>query len=236
MSIGAVLEQLRPDFPEVTISKIRFLESEGLVRPARTQSGYRQFAPVDVERLRYVLRAQRDHYLPLKVIKEQLDSGGRPPVTAMAAPPSDASVDVVRWPDPVADTPVADIGVGSPAWLTREDFRAKTGLDADGLDELEQFGLLRAAPDGRYDADLVDVARTAAALMAFGIEPRHLRAFRTAADREVGLLAQLVLPVARQRDAAARQRAEAMSHELATLSVALHTLLVKVGLRDAIRG
>lgn len=237
MSIGAVLEQLRPDFPEVTISKIRFLESEGLVRPARTESGYRQFAPIDIERLRFVLSAQRDHYLPLKVIKDQLDSGERRFGSDLSAT---RVVGVRRSPldagRSVADSRADRAAGPQSAWLDREDFLGRTGLGAADLRELEQYGLLRPNAAGLYDVDLVAVAKTAAAMMAFGIEPRHLRAFRTAADREVGLLAQLVTPVARQRDSAARARAEAMSRELSTLSVALHTLLVEVGLRDTIKG
>lgn len=238
MSIGAVLEQLRPDFPEVTISKIRFLESEGLIRPARTDSGYRQFASDDIERLRFVLQSQRDHYLPLKVIKEQLDAGG--PGADPGAPGHEAGdaavsggglaeVRVVR-----SSVSPADDEASSAVQLDRAVFLAETGLTDPELRDLEQYGLLRAADNGCYDAELVGVARTAVAMMAYGIEPRHLRAFRTAADREVGLLAQLVTPVARQRGVGARAKADAMGRELAGLSVALHTMLVKVGLRDAI--
>lgn len=237
MSIGAVLDQLRPDFPEVTISKIRFLEAEGLIRPARTESGYRQFAQGDVERLRYVLRVQRDHYLPLKVIKEHLDTG-----TRSRGPVGDAPVfgrPSIGAAAGAGDEPALPGGDGrdlSGAALSEADFLASTGLSRARLAELVQYGLLKPDADGGYAPASVEVARTAAAMMSFGIEPRHLRAFRTAADREVGLLAQLVVPVARQRDTGARERAVALSAELSALSVALHTLLVKVGLQDAIRG
>jgi DNA-binding transcriptional MerR regulator len=224
LSIGAVLARLRPDFPDVTISKIRFLESEGLVRPARTESGYRQFTEADVTRLRFVLSAQRDHYLPLKVIKEQLDAAddegarARPLVVVEGLPTADDFATPDRPP------------------LTRDELLVEAGLDADLLAELEQFGLIRPTAAGSYDADAVAVAATVRALTGFGIEPRHLRAFRASADREVGLLAQIVAPLYRQRDPGAKARADEMGRELAALSVALHTLLVKAGLRAAQRG
>jgi DNA-binding transcriptional MerR regulator len=224
LSIGAVLARLRPDFPEVTISKIRFLESEGLVRPARTESGYRQFTEADVTRLRFVLSAQRDHYLPLKVIKEQLDAADDDGVRARPL--------VVVEGLPTAD----DFATPDRAPLSRDELLAEAGLDADLLAELEQFGLIRPTAAGSYDSDAVAVAATVRAMTAFGIEPRHLRAFRASADREVGLLAQIVAPLYRQRDPGAKARADEMGRELAALSVALHTLLVKAGLRAAQRG
>lgn len=226
LSIGAVLTQLRPDFPDVTISKIRFLEAEGLVRPARRESGYRQFTAADVERLRFVLAAQRDHYLPLKVIREQLAAADavparpRPLVAVPGLPTADDF-------DTSADTHVR---------LTRAELVADTGADADLVAELEQYGLIHADQNGRYDPDAARVTSTALAMADFGIEPRHLRAFRASADREVGLLEQIVAPFYRNRDPATRERAEQMSRELAALSVTLHTLLVKAGLRAAAGG
>jgi DNA-binding transcriptional MerR regulator len=231
LSIGAVLTQLRPDFPDVTISKIRFLESEGLVRPARTESGYRQFTSADVERLRFVLSAQRDHYLPLKVIKEQLDAadrGLRPATPRPRLPRALVAVDGLPTP--------ADFDGPTDVRLTREELLAEVGIDNGLLAELEQYGLVRPAASGFYDPDAVLVATTVRTLTDFGIEPRHLRAFRASADREVGLLAQIVAPLHRQRDPAARARAEEVSRELAALSVTLHTLLVKAGLRAAAGG
>ena len=227
LSIGAVLAQLRPDFPDVTISKIRFLESEGLVAPARTESGYRQFTEADVERLRFVLSAQRDQYLPLKVIKEQLDAADR---GARAAAKSRPLVAVRGLPT------AADFAVHDETPLTRDELLTEAGVDADLLAELEQFGLIRPTASGAYDPDAVAVAATVGALTGFGIEPRHLRAFRASADREVGLLTQIVAPMYRQRDPGARARADEMGRELAALSVALHTLLVKAGLRAAWKG
>lgn len=204
LSIGAVLAQLRPEFPDVTISKIRFLESEGLVRPARTASGYRQFAPADVERLRYVLAAQRDRYLPLKVIKEQLD----------AADQGVRAVDLTPTPG---------------HRITRDDLLARAGIEVAELADLERHGLVEAGPGGFYDHEAVQIATTVRAMAEHGLQPRHLGAFRAAADREVALVQQAAA-------ASPRSRADDVVRELATLSVTLHTLLVRVGLRDAAGG
>ncbi|RJQ81524.1 MerR family transcriptional regulator [Pseudonocardiaceae bacterium YIM PH 21723] len=224
MSIGAVLAQLRPDFPEVTISKIRFLETEGLVAPERTSSGYRQFGPVDVERLRFVLAAQRDHYLPLKVIKEQLDAadgGLRPPRQLVA---------VDRDPAPAMP---ADFLTGLETRLTREDLLAQAVIGEDLLTEIIEYGLIKPGAAGFFAPDDVTIAATVRSMTHFGLEPRHLRAFRTSADREVGLLAQITAPVAQRPHPQARDRAAELARELAALSVTLHTLLVKIGLREA---
>ncbi|GAA4036631.1 MerR family transcriptional regulator [Allokutzneria multivorans] len=231
-SIGAVLAQLRSEFPEVTISKIRFLESEGLVRPARTSSGYRQFARSDVERLRFVLTAQRDHYLPLKVIKEQLDAAENAGMTGYGTDPAAAQLSVV--PSAPSRPELPDIS--RRARLTREEFLEATGVDERLLGELEQHGLLRPGAAGFYEQDAVPIARTAKELTGFGIEPRHLRAFRSSADREVALLEQIVAPVLLQRDPRARERAEEILDRLAALSVSLHAMLVKVGLRGVAKG
>lgn len=244
LSIGAVLAQLRADFPDVTISKIRFLESEGLVRPGRTPSGYRQFAPADVERLRFVLSAQRDHYLPLKVIKEQLDAADRGTVPGEAIarrlPRKLVSLSEPRTagePSGPDGLPSAeDFAPGREIRLTQEELLARADIDAGLLAELQQYGLVRPGPAGFYDPDAVLVATTVRAMTDYGIEPRHLRAFRASADREVGLLQQIVTPVSRQRDVDARARAEELARELAALSVTLHTLLVKAGIREVAGG
>jgi DNA-binding transcriptional MerR regulator len=216
-----VLERLRPQFPDVTISKIRFLESEGLVRPARTPSGYRQFTAADVERLRFVLSAQRDHYLPLKVIKEQLEAADRPrPLTAVPL------VDGLPTAESFAERPELR--------MTQEELLASAGIDAAMLTQLEQYGLIRPGPAGLYDSESALVAKTVAAMTRHGIEPRHLRAFRASAEREVGLLEQIVAPMFKQRDPGARGRADELARELAALSVSLHTLLVKAELRRVI--
>lgn len=217
-----MLDRLRHEFPDVTISKIRFLESEGLVSPARSASGYRQFSAGDLERLQFVLAAQRDQYLPLKVIKQQLDerdhkqSGDARPLVVVPS----------GEPEQVSTRPKVR--------LTREDLLAEASIDATMLGALEQYGIVRAGTAGFYDTDAVELARTAHALTDFGIEPRHLRAFRAAADRETGLLHQVVGPVARQRDPDAAARAEDLLREMAGLSVRLHALLIRVGLREGL--
>lgn len=213
LSIGAVLSRLREDFPDVTISKIRFLEAEGLVTPARTASGYRQFTLADVDRLRFVLATQRDHYLPLKVIKEQLDaaeSAERP--HALRAVPADGL--------PVAQ----DFAEPPSRRMTREELLDTAGIDAATLSDLEQYGLVKPGPAGLYDTESARVAAIALALADYGLEPRHLRGFRAAADREVGLVEQIVAPLR-------GDKADRTVRELAALSVGLHTLLVKAGLR-----
>lgn len=248
MSIGVVLAQLRIDFPDVTISKIRFLESEGLVQPERTSAGYRQFSAMDVERLRYVLAAQRDHYLPLRVIKEYLDEldrgeSGRarprlpdrftarrrqqPPRQLVSACPDAAT-------EPSGPQVSEVLDATDTTRMTQEELLAAAGISRAALIQLEQFGLIRPGAAGFYDTNAVLVARTAQAMTDFGLEPRHLRAFRASADREVGLLAQIVTPVSRQRDPDARARADEVVRELVVLSVRLHALLVKIGLRGVI--
>ncbi|MFG3257731.1 MerR family transcriptional regulator [Streptomyces sp. NPDC048172] len=219
MSIGAVLQTLREEFPEVTVSKIRFLEAEGLVEPERSPSGYRKFSAEDVERLSYVLRMQRDHYLPLRVIREHLDALGRgeppPPVQAPSREPLE--------PDVTPPAPTVRIGRG--------ELLAVAEVDEEKLAEWESFGLIAAASDGAYELTEVTVARLVADLGRHGIEPRHLRAMKAAADRQADLVAQLVAPLRRHRDPRTRARAEATAQELAGLSVRLHAALVQSALR-----
>ena len=231
LGIGEVLAELRAEFPDVSISKIRFLEAEGLVQPERTPAGYRKFSRTDVERLRYVLTAQRDHYLPLKVIKDDLDAieRGLQPAAGVGRP---------RVPDTVlyGGKPPADAwnGDGAPLRLSRSELVKAAGISTELLDQIEGFGLIWPADTGHYDADALVVAKTVGEMAAFGLEPRHLRAFKTAADREVGLVDQVVTPLLRQRDAAARARAEDAVTQLAEASVRLHARLVRIGLRSVL--
>jgi DNA-binding transcriptional MerR regulator len=234
LTIGDVLGRLKPDFPDLTISKIRFLEDAGLIQPERTPSGYRKFSAADVARLRYVLSQQKDHYLPLKVIKEQLDAIDRGLVPDGPAPRA-AHVTLASIPD---NAPTPDHFRPAPAALrlSREELCNAAGLRTEQLRELEQFGLISPRPGGHYDDDALTVGKIVAELARFGIEGRHLRAFRTAAEREVGLFAQVVGPMARQRGSDARVRAEETVRELAALSVRLHAALVQGGLREVIGG
>ncbi|HEU5266263.1 MAG TPA: MerR family transcriptional regulator [Jatrophihabitans sp.] len=230
-----MLAHLKVDFPDLTISKIRFLEDQGLVRPQRTPSGYRKFAAGDVSRLRYVLSQQRDHYLPLRVIKDQLDAIDRgvvPPGVSTDSP-RPAHVAVASIED---NAPTAEHFRPAPAAmrLSKEELLNAAGLRADQLRELEQFGLITARPGGLYDDDALAVAKIVADLARFGLEGRHLRAFRTAAEREVGLFSQVVGPMSRQRGSEARARAEETVRELAALSVRLHAALVQIGLREVV--
>ncbi|WP_333767896.1 transcriptional regulator FtsR [Streptomyces sp. IBSBF 2435] len=228
LSIGAVLGQLRDEFPEVTISKIRFLEAEGLVEPQRTPSGYRKFAEVDVLRLAYVLRVQRDHYLPLRVIKEHLESldrGEQPTLPARVGggqdQPQGGPEDALRAPE--------ELRVG------REELLAATGADAVELDQWESYGLVGAGGDGGYDAEAVVIGRLIADLGRYGLEPRHLRAVKAAADREAGLVEQLVAPLRRHRNPQTRRHAEVTAEELAELSVRLHAAMLRSALRLRLR-
>ena len=232
MSIGEVLSLLRPDFPEVSISKIRFLEGEGLIEPERTPSGYRKFSHRDVERLRYVLTSQREHYLPLKVIKEHLDAidRGLEPPPIVGAGPQVPRVVLAGDGYPSADSFAPD---PSDLRLSRAELISAAEIDEPLLDQLETFGLVRPRQGStHYDSDALVVAKTAGDLAAFGLEPRHLRAFKNAADREVGLVEQVVSPMKRARDAGAKARAEDAIGQMAALSVRLHATLVKSGLRS----
>jgi DNA-binding transcriptional MerR regulator len=229
LNIGQVLELLRPDFPSVTIPKIRFLEDKGLIKPERTPAGYRKFCDADVERLRYVLRMQRDHYLPLKVIGEHLDAIDR----GLEPPPIEPVVPTVPKVAISADgLPAAESFRRSDQLrLSRKELLKIVEIDEELLAELEAFGLVQPQPTGHYDTDALVIAQAARELADFGLEPRHLRAFKTAADREVGLVDQVVSPVRRSRDATASARAEEAMSEIAALTVRLHATLVKAGLR-----
>lgn len=228
LGIGEVLQLLRADFPDVTISKIRFLETEDLVRPARTPAGYRKFSPADVERLRYVLAMQRDHYLPLKVIREHLeamDRGLEPP------PVAGGEARAPRGMVPGDGVSAADFRpTRARVRLTRAELAASAGLDEATLAEVESFGLVSPRPGGHFDGDALTIAVTVRQMTEFGIQPRHLRAFKVAADREVGLVEQVVSPLSRQRGPDAKVRADEAVRELAALSVRLHAALVKAGL------
>ncbi|SEG95954.1 MerR family regulatory protein [Actinacidiphila yanglinensis] len=221
LSIGAVLSRLRDEFPEVTISKIRFLEAEGLVEPQRTPSGYRKFGAADVERLAYVLRVQRDHYLPLRVIREHLDAldRGEPVALPRSGETREALEGSLEPEEP------ARMRIG------RDELLAATGADPGTLAEWESYGLVEIDADGGYDADTVSIARLIVDLGRFGLEPRHLRAVKAAADREAGLVEQVVAPLRRHRNPQTRMHAEVTARELAMLSVRLHAAMVQSALR-----
>src|SRR5258706_2387120 len=242
LSIGEVLNILRPEFADVTISKLRFLEAEGLVDPQRTAAGYRKYTPAHVQRLRLVLAAQRDRYLPLRVIREQLDAmerGERVLARVVSAADPDRFHLDPAGPDdddaPAADPRGAPVPSGPPAQrvelgearITREQLKERAGLDDAGMADLEQYGLLVPGPHGYYGPEALTVARIAAQLAEYGLEGRHLRPYRGTADREVGLLAQLVLPLSKQAGLNGRAHALETVHELAALCAQLHGALVR---------
>ena len=234
MSIGAVLDLLQPDFPDVTISKIRFLEAEGLVTPQRSASGYRRFTAYDCARLRFVLTAQRDQYLPLKVIKAQLDAqpdGELPgPVSAYCAPRVVGD----------GDLPAAQSAAVGPARvrLTRDDLLQQSGVSPELLTALVKDGVItpvaRGAGAAYFDEHAVVIAQCARALADYGVEPRHLRAFRSAADRQSDLIAQIAGPLVKTDKVGARDRADDLAREVAALAITLHTSLIKSAVRDVL--
>jgi DNA-binding transcriptional MerR regulator len=210
LGIGEVLARLRGEFPDVSVSKIRFLESEGLIEPARSPSGYRRFDEADVERLRYILTAQRDQYLPLRVIKERL------PGTGATAPAGAAD----------------RAGVQGSAPLGRRELLAAAGIDDDQLAELENFGLVRRA--GRsYGREALQVASAAAVLGQYGVQARHLRAVRAAVEREISFIEQVVAPTLRQRNPDARAQARQTAREIAAVTMRLHGALIEAALAEA---
>jgi DNA-binding transcriptional MerR regulator len=257
-SIGDVLNQLRDEFPDITISKIRFLESQGLVDPERTPSGYRKFYAADVERLRFILRQQREHFLPLKVIKERLDevdrSGGFAvengdaaagdrkvdPATvdalfeetrraAQSAEALSASAQV-RDDDGAEDLASSESGVS----LTRAELVRAAGMTDEDLARLEEYGLVAPSSTGErvlFDDDALSVARVCAAFMRHGIEPRHLRMYRAFAEREASLFEQVLLPYRRQRNPEAQARTTETLGELAGLGRRLRTALLRQTVR-----
>nr|WP_179423950.1 MerR family transcriptional regulator [Pedococcus badiiscoriae] len=231
MTIGAVLAALKQDFPDVTISKIRFLEAEGLVTPARTASGYRTYAAHDVERLRYILTAQRDHFWPLKVIASALDAMDR----GLTPERTDAGMPRPTVPTPVPDPDVpsaAALTAGGSLRLTRTELATSSGLDADTVDALENYGLVHPDATGHFGDAALTVAHTVAALAAYGLEPRHLRPFRTAADREIGLVQQVVTPHRSTTAKSARGGPRTdPTGEVLRLCIALHAALVRDGLQ-----
>ncbi len=208
ISIGQVLARLESDFPELSPSKLRFLEDRGLIQPARTASGYRSFSPLDIERIKLVLSMQRDHYLPLKVIRTylaDLDAGRNP-----------------EWPG-TATGAISILGL-ERRW-TRDELLAETRAGLDLLGDAVATGLMRATD--LYDEGDVATLRALADLRSAGIEPRHLRAMRISVERELELVANALLPLRRRADSASRQHADDRAIELAGQIETVRTALVK---------
>ncbi len=251
LSIGEVLALLQDEFPDVTISKIRFLESQGLIDPERTPSGYRKFYELDVSRLRFILYEQKEHFLPLKVIKDRLDSGeplGEENGGAVAAAEPGAEPDAAVAPEPEARLPVWMVrpppvppsgatnvqSASSGATFSFEEVAASAGLTVDELRDVERFGIVTGRAAGTttvYDEHAIVAARVAAQFLTFGIEPRHLRLYRNAADREAGLFEQLILPLMKQRNPQAHARAHTTLETLARLGGELREAVLRQSLR-----
>ncbi|QGG95256.1 transcriptional regulator FtsR [Actinomarinicola tropica] len=281
LSIGEVLSLLQGEFPDITISKIRFLESQGLLDPERTPSGYRKFYDGDIRRLRWILHQQRDNFLPLKVIKERLESGDvddppeeagptpggaeadgptgeldlpePPPSTPTAPAPAAASEPTPERPRPRATSGTTDAGRGAaraareavrsapldpnPASvaLSREELAEAAGITVEQVADLERFGLLTGrsiGPTTLFDESALDVARLASGFIRHGVEGRHLRMYRVAAEREASFFQQVVMPQLKQRHPAARQQAIETLGELAELGEGLRAAMLHHALRD----
>jgi DNA-binding transcriptional MerR regulator len=235
MSIGEVLVSLKPEYPDVTISKIRFLESEGLIEPERTSSGYRKFYEKDVDRLRMILKLQRDEYLPLKVIREKLD--GVEEVLAPVAEETPAAL-----PKPQAGESAGDEELDEPVastQLTADELATAAGVDPDMVEALASFAILRPRQvDGerRFGGDDVVILRIVKAFFKFGVEPRHLTMYRHFADREATFFEQIVMPMLRQRNPEARRAAAESLAELARASRRLKQALLRANIREYLPG
>ena len=274
LSIGEVLSLLRPEFPDLTISKIRFLESQGLLDPERTPSGYRKFYDQDVDRLRWILRQQREQYLPLKVIKGRLGmdtsgdpdhegddiipEGEQPSAVATLVHPAADVVDERFEPSPMPSAgpvpspsaPVRRLPVPAPPTegmenpldlgdsgvsLTTEELATATGLSGEHIADLERYGLIAGRPVARttyFDEEALTVANLCAAFMRYGVEARHLRMYKTAAEREAGFFEQLVVPMLKQRNPQSRRQAMDTLVELAKLGQGMRSAMLRQALRD----
>jgi DNA-binding transcriptional MerR regulator len=221
LAIGEVIGLLQEEFPDISISKLRFLESQGLIRPVRSPAGYRQYRVPDVERVRYILRQQRDHFLPLKVIKAKLaawERGEEPTVTPSAGP-----------------LPEVYFG-GSKSRMSAEELARAAGVPLELVAKLVEHGVLDrkrgAAPESSFGEDDVAVARAAQRLVSRGLEPRHVKSLCLASHREVDLLSQLAGPLLRHRTPAGRRQAAEVLADCAQAARELQDAVVRSRLRE----
>lgn len=221
-SIGEVINVLKREFPDVTVSKVRFLESKGMIKPARAKSGYREFTADDISRIRYILQQQRDHFLPLKVIKSKLTAWER----------GEASSDLPAGPPP--ETYFAS----SPTEMTRAELSRAAGLSQPDLGTLIEHGVIRPGkgPDGSevFGSDDLTIAQSAARLLQHGIEARHLRTLRIGSERASELLHQLVAPLLRHGNPDTRRRAAEIMADCASATGDLQQAIIRSTLARSI--
>ena len=221
LSIGEVLDSVRSDFPDVSISKIRFLESEGLIEPKRTDSGYRMFYDEDIARLRFILQLQRDHFLPLKVIRERLaEADGNGGVLPQMAP--------VEAAKPAGKKAQVNLQGAS---LTRAELLKAAGLTEPQLKELEDFALIAPGDAGTYDENDLLVGKAARRFFEYGVQARHLKMYRQFAEREAAFFEQIVTPVARRKDPQGQADAAKSLGELAGLATQMREAALRTSLR-----
>lgn len=221
LSIGEVLDSLRREFPDVSISKIRFLESEGLVTPERTSKGYRKFYEEDLARLRHILTLQRDQFLPLKVIKKRLEGALDAGSDLHAAERADGGA-ASRQDAPTERRPALD---WSDVDLSPAELASVSGLGEDELAALQDYGVIESK--AHHDGNDLLIAKTARRLFDYGFEPRHLRMYRQASEREAALIVQAVMPLTKQRDPRGREEAEVSRREMVELSQSLREVLLR---------
>jgi DNA-binding transcriptional MerR regulator len=222
MSIGEILVTLKTEYPDITISKIRFLEGEGLIDPERTPSGYRKFYDKDIQRLRTILRMQRDEYLPLKVIKERLEQKDEEPGAKKKIAEAEPGDDELATPP-------------TGLHMSTEELAAATGVDRNRIKELESFGILCSHGlngEHYYDGDDFVVLSIAKDFFKYGIEPRHLTMYRHFAEREATFFESIVMPMLRQKNPDARKAAAENLVDLAALSRKLKQALLRSNLRQ----
>jgi len=254
LSIGEVLTLLQSDFSDVTISKIRFLETQGLIDPERTPSGYRKFYEPDITKLRWVLTQQRDNFLPLRVIRERiaagdhlqpepqpelepstgLDVGSHPTLTLGTASSPPLPEPDHHNSDGSGEGSLLDGGPTSVT-LTMDELAGATGLAPSALAELERYGFFASrqlGPSTYYDGEALAVAHIAAKFLKFGVEPRHLRMYKHSAEREASIFEQVVMPLIRQRNPTARRAALDRLEELNSMGSQLRAAMMRQALAD----
>ena len=216
-----MLDSLRREFPDISISKIRFLESEGLVTPERTSKGYRKFYEEDLARLRHILTLQRDQFLPLKVIKKRLEGSLDADSDFHAAERADGGA-ASREDTPTEKRPALD---WSDVDLSPAELASVSGLGEDELAALQDYGVIESK--AHHDGNDLLIAKTARRLFDYGFEPRHLRMYRQASEREAALIVQAVMPLTKKRDPRGKEEAEVSRREMVELSQSLREVLLR---------